>query len=907
MPCLGRLPSALRIPDAMTSLPDTLLAALAGGATVVTPNNRLARRIVADHDAAMVRIGRRAWEAARALPWHAWVATLWQDAGAADAGVPRLLPQTAAHHLWVRVIADPLRDASPLLDPYDAADLASDAWSLMHAWGAGGESWRAWRDRHDAPTGSDPAQFAAWAERYRRELAGIDAIDAAMLADALAAQDLRGSQGRSVVLAGFLELTPQQRRLLACLTAAGAEIRECAMATAPETLFRASPATPRDELRAALDWARQRVAEAPDQRVGIVVDDLAARQDEVRAHADDALCPTLQWPGNAEARRPYDLSLGLPLAQSPMLAAALAVIGLAHAPLARGDAAMLLRSPYLPGAWAARAHCEHEWLGESRAEIGWDDVSAWLAPVDPSLAVRWRAARPRGWSSGSRSPRAWCDAWRGLLAAVGWPGSRSLSSAEFEASGAWDKLLVEFTRIGAVDAMLTAGMALQSLRRFAAATIFQPDAAPAPVTILGTLEAAGLPFDALWVTGMTGDRWPPAPRPHPLLPLRWQRERGVPHASAARELAYARTLVDALAGGAPIVVLSHAQIVDEYPAVASALIPPSAAPLELAATPPTTARRIAGVRLLQAIGDERAPPLAAGAVRGGAGLIERQSDCPFRAAATHRLAAEPWPRAAEGLGYDERGTLVHAALAAFWRATGSHAALIALDADALRARIADSVGAAREAIPPARWRLLPAAVAAAEIDRIAQLVLQWIDAVDRLRPPFRVADVESAAMLDLAGLQLRLRIDRIDSFDGGGRAIVDYKTGDAVPPKQWFGPRPRAPQLGLYALAQDDPDAIRAVAYGRVKAGSMKAIGLAADDAVWPGLLPADKLDAVDGWAGAHAWWGVHLAAIGAEFREGVATITPRDGGKPCRTCGLQPLCRIGELDADEPVDDGDE
>ncbi|MFO1324206.1 MAG: PD-(D/E)XK nuclease family protein [Burkholderiales bacterium] len=882
-------------------------AALAAGATVVTPNNRLARRIVADYDAAKVRAGCRAWDAARALPWHAWVATLWQDAGASMASVPRLLPPSAAHHLWVRVIEDPLRKSSPLLEPHDVADLAQDAWTLMHAWGAGGESWRAWRDRHDAPTDSDPAQFAAWAERYRRELERVDATDSALLADVLAGHEFNGCRDRTVALAGFLEVTPQQRRLLARLTAAGSVIRECAVATTHGTLLRAAPATPRDELRAALDWARRRVEAGPDQRVGIVVDDLAARLDEVRAHADDALCPSLQWPGNAGQRRPYDVSLGRPLAQSPMIAAALSVVALAHEPLARGDAAALLRSPFLPGAWAARAHCEREWLRESRADIGWDDAYAWLAGVDPPLAARWRAARPRAWPSGPRSPRAWCDAWRDVLAAVGWPGPRPLSSAEYEASAAWDELLVDFARIGIVDTTMTAGAALQSLRRLAAKTIFQPDSAGASVTILGTLEAASLPFDALWVTGMTGDRWPPAPRPHPLLPLRWQRERAVPHASAARELAYARTLVDTLAGGAPTVVLSHPQNVDDYPAAPSALIPARAAPLEMPALPPTTARRIERLKSLQSIGDERAPPLAAGAVGGGAALIERQSDCPFRAAATFRLAAEPWPRAAEGLGYQERGTLVHAALAAFWRATGSHAALAALDRAALHARVADAVVVARRAIPPARWRLLPAAVAAAEADRIAQLVAQWIEDVDRARPPFRVTGVEVDATLDLAGLRLRLRVDRIDSVDGGGRVIVDYKTGDTVAPAHWFRPRPRAPQLGLYALAQDDPTAVRAVAYASVKAGSVKATGLAADDGVWPSLQLADRLDAVGGWTGAFAWWRTHLPAVAQEYRDGVATVTPRDNGTPCRTCGLQPLCRIGEFDADEAPDGDNE
>ena len=58
-------------------------------------------------------------------------------------------------------------------------------------------------------------------------------------------------------------------------------------------------------------------------------------------------------------------------------------------------------------------------------------------------------------------------------------------------------------------------------------------------------------------------------------------------------------------------------------------------------------------------------------VRGGARLIEAQSDCPFKAIATHRLGAEPWPEPIDGLSAQERGILVHAALAAFWAVAGT--------------------------------------------------------------------------------------------------------------------------------------------------------------------------------------------------------------------------------------------
>ena len=62
-------------------------------------------------------------------------------------------------------------------------------------------------------------------------------------------------------------------------------------------------------------------------------------------------------------------------------------------------------------------------------------------------------------------------------------------------------------------------------------------------------------------------------------------------------------------------------------------------------------------------------------MRGGTGVIAAQSDCPFRATALYRMRVEPWPQAAEGLNARERGQLVHATMAAFWRDVGSHAAL----------------------------------------------------------------------------------------------------------------------------------------------------------------------------------------------------------------------------------------
>src|SRR4030095_7516941 len=92
-----------------------LAAALAAGVTIVTPNKRLARTLVARHDAAMVFAGHRTWPAARALPWHSWLTNLWRDACDAQAVAPalRLLAPVEAAYLWDRLVAAGARGPAP--------------------------------------------------------------------------------------------------------------------------------------------------------------------------------------------------------------------------------------------------------------------------------------------------------------------------------------------------------------------------------------------------------------------------------------------------------------------------------------------------------------------------------------------------------------------------------------------------------------------------------------------------------------------------------------------------------------------------------------------------------------------------------------------------------------------------
>ena len=113
---------------------------------------------------------------------------------------------------------------------------------------------------------------------------------------------------------------------------------------------------------------------------------------------------------------------------------------------------------------------------------------------------------------------------------------------------------------------------------------------------------------------------------------------------------------------------------------------------------------------------------------------------------------------------------------------------------------------------------------------------------------------------------------------------------------RWRGDVHDEPQLPLYVTVAE-PDAA-AVAFGQVRAGEMKFVGLARDAAVLPGAKPPTP-----GWDEQRAFWRAELGRLAGEFAAGNATVDPKKPPQTCRNCGVQPLCRIAERAASIPED----
>lgn len=883
---------------------DALARALAAGATVVTPNRRLARHLIDAYDRAQREAGRTAWASAQALPWAAWVAALEGEAVAAGAIAPLArLAEPASAELWRLAVEE---DANPDVDARLLGASAQHAWDLVHAHGAGGASWRAWSTGDD-----EPAAFARWAERYQRALARLDAGDAAGAPErvARAAPAMAAWRDRAVVLTGFVAPEAGLRRVVAALRDAGMRIDEHeSLDAAPAVPRSASFATPADELAAALAWARERVEARPGARVGIVVPDLSARLPEVRRAARDRLGVPAD-----DAPAAWNLSLGPPLADVPLVASALGLLALAWSSLSIGEAATLVRSRYLPDEGAAgrvlRARLERGWLERGVRRVRLDDAIAALERQGDPLASRLASLRPLVRRVRTATRHDWVDAWREALRAAGWP-ARSLASDEHQAAAKLDELFAACATLDAIGEgprgpRLGGADAIGALVQAAVATPFQPESSPAPIQIVGLIESIGLPFDALWLAGMGDDAWPRPTRPHPLLPIRWQRERGVPRSDASGELAWAREVTARWLRSAPEVVVSRAPTAEQREAIRSPLFAP--VDESTIAVPPSPARLAFEARVpLESLDDPLAPPFGDEAVRVTAATIEAQSACAFKALAMTRWRAEPWPALSIGLTPAERGDLVHAALEAFFAVVRTSAALAALVADdaALSQACAEAGERSLARLRPERWREIPDTVRAGEAARVARQLEQWLRTVEAARPPFEVVGTETKIALALDALTLSLRIDRVDAPSGGGVVIVDYKTGAAPSVARWTAPRPEATQLALYARAWRDAHAdvpVRATAIAQVRPGDCAVVGVFADAALRFDAAAARTQTVPGDWAAFEAMRDGQVLALARAFARGEASVAPRRYAE-CRTCGRQALCRIGDA-----PDDGEE
>lgn len=877
----------------------------AGRLTVLTPNRRLAAALSRDFDDSRAAAGLAAWESADILPWPAFVERLWDEAmhapGAAE--IPLLLSPEEEAALWEAVVADS-RYARDLFSAASTARLCRDAWQLAHGWRLRAAG---------ADANEDSKAFAEWSSRYERRAREGGFIDAARLPDAVAPwlRDAGLPRPATLVLYAFDLLTPQMRGLLEAAAKEGTEVLACEPPRHAGTPVRLALASPAEEIAAAARWARARLEAAGSRsrppRIGVVVPDLAQSRRVVERVFAATLHPGFNAPGGGAPPRAFGLSLGQSLAEYPLARDALLLLEISGREIAFADASRLLRSPFIAGGeaeMAARARLDAQLRKRAGVTLGLDRLVGHLGaprvPRAPVLADRLAqlAKFRRSDLFAARTPPEWARAFAEALRLAGFPGERSLDSREYQVLAKWHESLAAFARLERVAGKMGFQEALGRLSRLVADTLFQPESPEVPVQVMGILESAGLDFDHLWVMGLDEGAWPLPARPNPFLPIRAQRAAGVPEADAASSFELDRRITEGWMRAAPEVVISHPVARGEAEASPSPLIAAVSPPADFEATPfPSWRDAVHAARNLERIADERGPALAGGAGTGGTAIFRDQAACPFRAFSAHRLGSCAPEVPQPGLTAADRGSLLHAVLAAAWEQIGDKGTLDSLGARELEEILAGAADAALERARRRRPDALGGRFAALERARLVATALAWLE-YERGRGDFEVVATERKITVAFGGVSANVKLDRMDRLAAGGCAVIDYKTGQARV-GAWLGARPDEPQLPMYALGSGED--VAAIAFARVKPGENAFRGLAREENLLPGttLVSKDRSRLAAGyadWTQLREGWRRELEALGRAFAAGEARLDPKDGPATCAGCAERLVCRVAEL-----------
>jgi len=889
-----------------------LLEFLDNDTTFVTVNRRLARAVTEAYAERQVAEGERAWRTPDVIPFSAWVERSWRTCveHRTEAHVS-LLRSSQQRMLWEQVIrqhAPPGDDQDAPLAASAAARSAREAYALINAW----------RISVEAPEfGFSPESraFRTWARAFDAQCANGGWIDPGRAACSLA--DSAGIQAaglrRRAVFAGFDLMTPQQQAIRAALGRCGVEVIDAAPPQRQAQVSHRAFDDPAGELRAAALWAREKLIQGPQTRIGIVVPELHRMRPMVERIFDELLTPGAAMPEQGAVGRQFNLSYGEPVSRVPLVGDGLIALKLSGRRVELAEAGRLLRSPYFAGGntgFPRRARVDADLRDSGEPEVSLDLLLARCGRDEDLRSTLQNLVVLRSGVPCSQPLKTWSAFFSGWLSQFGWPGERSPDSGEFQAVETFRGLLDEFAGMGAVAGPVGLDRALSLFLKLADEQLFQPRSGPVPVQILGVLETAGLVFDGLWITGLHDGSWPPAPEPDPFVPISLQRGAGVLTASPEGQLSLAKMRLEAWLRAADQVVLSYPKYDQDEPLRPSPLM--GGAAFEHAAGEGSTTVDFSerlnreGV-LLEAVSDERAPALAETRVsRGGAAVLRDQAACPFRAFARWRLDAKGVPIAASPMDVRIRGNLVHAVLNALWSKVDGLEKLNLLPLQELLQRISAAVDQALERERRARPETLRGTFAQIERERLCALMENWLS-LEKRRAPFQVAARETEIEGSIGPLSFRIRPDRVDRLETGGHFLIDYKTG-STEVRRWFGERPDDPQLAVYSLVFEsavDGGPVAGAAYGAVRRDAPGFEGLADREGVAEGVstLAGSRIKAaaeVPDWAALKLEWRDTLQSLAENFASGDARVDPKSPHTTCAYCEVMPLCRIFEQRLDD-------
>lgn len=900
----------------------TLKKDIEAGALVLTPNNRLATKIRQAWGQYQQQCGSTCWAQPEIYAIEQWMHEKWLqccDAGIEQASAGMVITPQMEQILWEQIIEDDSEKPDHLLAS-GFASLARTSYSIVQRWQIPLQ-----RLQQDSPL------LWRWIKAFRHKLKQYQLITTADRAITLiTTSNLRGLQQQNqIITVGFDSIPPLYLDVINAHSnpaslpnqihqTASSDGKPCSAGKKNNNtqIQRTSFYDEQQELMTVARWAKERQQTNPEQRIGIVIPELARMRAQVERTFRQALEVNYQHPSQPQSATPFNISAGIPLSNSPQVSSALLLLSLNRKHLPLEDLCRLLNSPFWgPEDTNLRAAAEKRLRRLARHQLSSAEFRYQIYLAEQNLECSGLSDSLEQMATVHRemTKKASFSEWRGLflqqLEILNWPGERTLDSIEYQQYQHWLNILNEYLSLDQLQQKVSLQEALRQLRYITDNCIFQAETNDAPIQVLGLLESSGLHFDHLWVMGMDNHHWPPSIAPNPLLSISLQREYETPRSSPDRELALAQSQIMGLKNAADNVVFSYSKFDTTKLRQASTLITelPEIDADKLINTVITGG--LTSSVTLEKVCCEFGPalehtedsltentPHKNTTIRGGSGLFKDQASCPFNAFARHRLGAIKPPEPQLGLSSMDRGSLLHDCLEQLWQQLGCQQHLLELSEQAIDQLIHETVANTLQRWKKRRSDLFGPEFSLIEQQRLTELLKQWL-AVEKTRPEFKVVAFEERTEANFGGLPLKLIIDRIDQLEDGRKVIIDYKTGKAST-NGWLGDRPEQPQLPLYVLCSESP--VAAATFAVINVSQQQFVGFSETPNLLPDVRAPGKRSEPESWEDLLTQWQQSLTLLAEEFKLGYAAVKFYKPTAKQYQQELEPLNRLPELSIPE-------
>ncbi len=772
-----------------------------------------------------------------------------------------------------------LRFAFQLCVPDD--DYLVHVSSVTRAWRTYVE-WNLHRVQPDLSLTENGRLFRKWAAEFEEMCEQQHLISQPELGRAITKAVTGGYWNLSkLTLFGVDELSPVQSELLNQMTLNGCDIQSIAPDYGPKALsVNLQFDYEQREGMAIAQWVREQLSDQlTPPRIGVVVPSVRENYQHIRRQFEAAFydCHSVD--------RVVNISGGLLLRETRLCMDLLKFLDWTTTDISYEEVFQLGCSPFL-----TQLHIPVEF---SKSLSGRFQFKDFVATQQDDEVKKHLSAIHRLYQGSERTLHDWIDRILEMFRLAGWEAEIH-SIEQQRAQTAIVSALTSAATLSPLIGRTSWSRTVKMLQQLLRSQPLKDDLRNVPVQVLSREESIGLQFDAMWIAGTSEDSWPPKPNPNPMIPIRVQRKAFVPRVTHQQLSKWAQRVSANWIRSAPSVVFSHinedlheddkidqtSRLLLEHPIteISTVLKIP-----EIAVPAHPWGLLSANSELLREFSPETGSKLPENKTRISTRTVTDQALCPFRAWAIHRLELKQPETPHRIPDAAQRGHVVHAVVEEILK--------VATTRDEIAALTDEQIETAINAAMDHYKKSLPKIYLKAEKARLRTLTKVWVN-FESKRSPFVIEAVEEKKEIEIAGKQIRLRVDRIDQDELSGRLVLDVKTG-VVSIKDWLTPRPKDAQMPLYALAVEGSNGI---AYLKIKSNEdikVTGIGLRPQGKKRDGFRLDQPFDTLGSdFNQAKENWHEALTAIVEEHKNGIARVDPIDPNQTCRNCHLMGFCR---------------